>query len=45
MQSFREKAGLRRREKVRAVLAAGRQKAGILEEKEKGRRVVGGVVQ
>jgi hypothetical protein len=45
MQSFRAKAGLGEGEKVRAVLAAGRQKTGIKEEKEKVRGVVGGVLQ
>lgn len=45
MQSFRAKAGRRGAEKKQAVLAAGRAKVGINEEKEKVRALVGGVVQ
>ena len=44
MQSFRGKAVWRGEERKQTVLAAGREKVGINEEKEKVREVVGGVM-
>lgn len=44
VQSFREKVGWREEEKEQAVRAAGREKVGIKEEKEKVRSVMGGVM-